>query len=85
MTKKRLRGVSKWRHKMSSSARQELLSSVKNRYLVANRHKKSKILDELCASTGFHRKHAIRTLNNFVEKQPYYEGRGCKKNMTIHN
>ncbi len=79
MTKKRLRGVSKWRHKMSSPARQELLSSVKKRYLAANRHEKSKILDELCASTGFHRKHAIRTLNNFVEKQPYYEGRGRKK------
>jgi len=30
-------------------------------------------------STGLHRKHAIKALNNFVEKQHSYESRGRKK------
>ena len=63
------RGVSRRRHKMSYPARHELLSSLKERYLTAGRQEKTIILDELCKSTGFHRKHAIRALNNLIEKQ----------------
>ena len=72
-------GVSRRRHKMSYPARHELLSSLKERYLTAGRQEKTIILDELCKSTGFHRKHAIRALNNLIEKQYYREKRGRKK------
>lgn len=72
------RDVLKRRHKMSYPARHELLSSLRERYLTVCRQEKSIILDELCKSTGFHRKHAIRALNNLVEKQYYREKRGRK-------
>ena len=47
MSTKLSRSVDKKRHQMSYIARQELLSSSKERYLTGNRHEKSKILDEL--------------------------------------
>jgi len=72
------RGVSKRRHQMSCPARNELLSSMRWRYLSAGRQERTKILDELCKSAGFHRKHATRAINNLVEKN-YREKRGRKK------
>ena len=72
------RDISKRRHKMSCPARHELLSSLRERYLTVCRQEKSVILDKLCKSTGFHRKHAIRALNNLVGKQYYREKRGRK-------
>ena len=63
---------------MSYSARQELLKSVTKRYLSAGRKEKAVILDEVCQSTGFHRKHVIRALNNFVEESGRKEKRGRK-------
>src|SRR5712691_5612224 len=44
------------------SARRELVSTVAERYRLARRTEKGRILDELCAVTGWHRKHAVRTL-----------------------
>ena len=66
-------------HKMSYPARYELLLSVRERYFRSSRREKSKILDEICANTGFHRKHAIRALNNLIEPRQYREKRGNKK------
>lgn len=43
-------------------ARREVLSSVRERYWSAKRADKGRILDELCATTGWHRKHAVRAL-----------------------
>lgn len=41
------------------------LSSVSKRYRTANKAEKGIILTELCESSGFHKKHAIRLLNSY--------------------
>jgi hypothetical protein len=38
------------------------LSAVAERYRSAGRREKGRILDELCATTGWHRKHAVAML-----------------------
>ena len=43
-------------------ARREVVSAVAERYRSARRVEKGRILDELCATTGWHRKHAVRAL-----------------------
>jgi hypothetical protein len=44
------------------SLRREVVAAVTERYRSAERAKKGRILDELCATTGWHRKHAVRAL-----------------------
>jgi hypothetical protein len=46
------------------AARGEVVSAVAERYRAASRLEKGRILDELCAVTGWHRKHAIRALTS---------------------
>jgi hypothetical protein len=48
--------------RISMGARREVLSAVAERYRSAKRVEKGRILDELCATTGWHRKHAVRAL-----------------------
>ncbi|MCK1615424.1 transposase family protein [Bradyrhizobium sp. 159] len=48
--------------KISMGARREVVSAVTERYRSAKRGEKGRILDELCATTGWHRKHAVRAL-----------------------
>jgi len=43
-------------------ARREVVSAVMERYRSAKRVEKGRILDALCATTGWHRKHAVRAL-----------------------
>jgi len=43
-------------------ARREVVSAVTERYRSAKRAEKGRILDALCATTGWHRKHAVRAL-----------------------
>jgi hypothetical protein len=50
---------------MSPGARVEYLRSIYLRYKRASRKEKGVILDEFCLNCGYHRKHAIRTLNSF--------------------
>jgi hypothetical protein len=49
--------------KISMRAKREITSAMAERYRTGGRLKKARILDELCAVTGWHRKHAIRALS----------------------
>ena len=49
---------------MSPGAKMECLESVYLRYKRAPRKEKTLILNEFCATCGYHRKHAIRVLND---------------------
>ena len=44
-------------------ARREVVWAVAERYGSAGRREKGRILDELTATTGWHRKHAVRALS----------------------
>jgi hypothetical protein len=43
--------------------RREVLAAVAERHRAVGRTEKGRILDELCATTGWHRKHAVRALS----------------------
>ena len=51
---------------ISMGARREVLSAVAERYWSAGRVEKGYILDALCRTTGWHRKHAVRALRRRV-------------------
>jgi hypothetical protein len=56
--------------RISMSARREVLSAVAERYQTAGRVEKGCILDALCRTTGWHRKHAVRALRlRIVDKE----------------
>lgn len=48
---------------MTMPSRRELLRKAKKRYLKSSLGEKAKILDELCANTGYNRKYATRKLS----------------------
>ena len=50
---------------MSPQSKKEYTAIMAKRYRGSKGKRKSKILDEYCQVTGFHRKHAIRKFNNF--------------------
>src|SRR5262245_48602129 len=50
--------------KVSMATRDELVGAMRDRYARGNREEKGRILDELVAVTGFHRKHAMRLLGS---------------------
>jgi len=50
---------------MTLGAKMEYLETIYLRYKRASRKEKSMILNEFCKNCAYHRKHAIRTLNNF--------------------
>ena len=47
---------------MSQRSKREMIESIRPRYLKANKASKQQILDEFIATTGYHRKYAIRVL-----------------------
>lgn len=55
--------------RISMATRSELLEAVRERYGGKSRKEKSRILDEFVAVTGFHRKHALRLLNQKAGKR----------------
>jgi hypothetical protein len=48
---------------MGGDSKREYLAAIRQRYLQASREEKGLILREFCAVCGYHRKHAIRLLN----------------------
>ncbi len=56
--------------RISMGARREVVSAVAERYRSARRAGKGRILDELCATTGWHRKHAVRALRQHETIEP---------------
>jgi hypothetical protein len=48
--------------RVTMATRDELVAAVRERYSSGDRREKTRILDELAAVTGFHRKHAMRVL-----------------------
>lgn len=49
---------------MSQRSKREMIEAVRPRYLKATKTGKGQILDEFIATTGYHRKHAIRVLKH---------------------
>ena len=49
--------------RISRQARTELVAAIGERYRIASRTQRQRILDEFVAVTGYHRKHAVRVLN----------------------
>jgi hypothetical protein len=56
-------------------ARREVVSAVAERYLSARWTEKGRILDELCATTDWHRKHAVRALRQHERPNGVYAPR----------
>lgn len=62
---------------MSPRSKEEYTEAIFKRYKKASKAIKSKILDEFCATTGYHRKSAIKRLRSytcFVKPQPKKRG-----------
>jgi hypothetical protein len=55
---------------MSLSAKREALARIHGRYQRAGRPHKTRILDEFCATCGYHRKAALRLLNRPLPSAP---------------
>ena len=63
---------------MSPRSKKEYRETIFLRYKRASRKEKSRILDEFCATCGYHRKHAIRVLRKFkrfTKPKPKKRGR----------
>ncbi|MFT5388057.1 MAG: hypothetical protein ACI9E5_001192 [Candidatus Omnitrophota bacterium] len=68
---------------MSPKSIKEYTTIFVKRYKRADYNQKKKIIDEYCKVTGYHRKHAIRKLNNFrlfTKKKKRKRGRTSKYN-----
>jgi hypothetical protein len=59
--------------------RREVVSAVAERYRSAKRTEKGRILDELCATTGWHRKHAVRALRQHETPNEIQAPRGRRR------
>jgi hypothetical protein len=64
---------------MGKSERKAYLAAIRSRYRKASRAQKTKILDEFCAVCGYHRKYALRRVNQTPKRaQPRKPGRASQ-------
>ena len=64
---------------MSKTEKRAYLDAIRSRYRRAKRADKSKILDEFCAVCGYHRKYALRRLNQASQRtEPRKPGRASR-------
>lgn len=71
---------------MSPRSKHEYLEAIHLRYKRASLKEKTAILDEFCSNCGYHRKHAIRLLNNFrrfTRPKPRKRGKPSKYNKPL--
>ncbi len=64
---------------MSQTSKRELLATIRPRYTLGNRTEKQVVLDELVATTGYHRKYAIQVLNHPPKRHPGHRPGGPAK------
>ena len=62
---------------MSQVSKRELLAELRPRYRKAGQAEKQRILDELVATTGYHRKYAIQVLSLCWVSDPHPGTNGC--------
>ena len=63
---------------MSPTTRWEYIDAVYPRYRAARRRERQRMLDEVCAVTGYHRKYAVRILNAPARRAPHSRRRQRK-------
>ncbi len=68
---------------MSQKSKQELAEVLRPRYQKASRAEKSRLLDEFVATTGYHRKYAIRVLKHWPRRQRRRLRRATAKYQTV--
>jgi uncharacterized protein YktA (UPF0223 family) len=57
--------------RISKGTKGELIGALRERYRVSSKMRKTKILDEFKAMTGYHRKHAIQLLKSHSVKHKF--------------
>ena len=70
---------------ISMGARREVVRAVAERYRAAGRREKGRILDELTAVTGWHRKHAVRALSAVGRSLTGRSHLGEESSVAVHN
>lgn len=66
----------------------ELVGVIRERYVCANKKDKSRILDELVAVTGHHRKHAVMLLsepNDVTTAESFFDGSSARSDVEPAN
>ena len=69
---------------MGNETKRECLEKTRNRYRKAGRKYKKVILDEFCATWGYHRKYAIEILNRKLSKSKDWRGRPARYGEKEH-
>lgn len=67
---------------MDLHSRRDLMDSISQRYRQAAKASKTRILDEVCAATGFHRKYAITRINLVEASRPAKAARPRRRKKT---
>jgi hypothetical protein len=75
----RIGSVSSMARRISMGAWREVVSAVAERYRSARRTEKARILDELCATTGWHRTPAVRALRRHETPNGIYAPRARRR------
>jgi len=71
--------------KMTVDERRKYLKRMKPRYDKATRKERGRLLDEMEAVTGMHRKHITRLLNSSLERRPRKRQRGSRYDKAVQD
>ncbi len=62
--------------KMTIDERRKYLRLIKKRYVEANKSERGRLLDEMEATTGLHRKSLVRLMSGSLERKPRHKQGG---------